>query len=76
MRRMISVILGMLSGYCGAVFAIEYAIPATSITELTRADVPLWERILVMALLWALSIGAIYMSIRLLKINDVGAKAK
>jgi hypothetical protein len=76
MQRMFSVVLGMLSGFCGAVEAVEYAIPATSIAELTRRDVPLWDRILVMVLLWGLSIGAIYMSFRLLRVPNVGPKSK
>jgi hypothetical protein len=76
MRRMISVILGMLSGFCGAVFAFEYAIPATSISELANAHVPLWERILDVAMCWGLSIGAIYMSLRLLRIKNVGPRSE
>jgi hypothetical protein len=76
MHRKISEILSMLSGFFGAVFAVEYALPATSIAEFTNAHVPLWGRILDVTMCWGLSIGAIYRSLRLLRINNVGPKSE
>ncbi len=53
---------------------VGYAIPATSISELTNPNVPLWDRILGTAINWGLSIGAFYMSFRLLRIGNIRTK--
>jgi hypothetical protein len=70
MNRIASLILSVLSGVCGAIGAIGYAIPATSIAELTNKNLALWVRILDAVLMWALTIAAFYMSFRLLRIGQ------
>jgi len=75
-NRIISSVLGVISGFCGAVMTVGYALPATSISELTNTHVPLWARILGLALEWGLSIGAFYMSFRLLRYTNVKPKPR
>ena len=67
-NRSVSIILGFLSGICGAVALVGYAIPAISIQELTNTNIALWVRLLDAALMWALTIGAFYLSCRLLRV--------
>jgi hypothetical protein len=73
MNRVASLILALLLGICEAVVAIGYAVPATSIGELTRTDIALWMRLMDATLMWTLAIGAIYMAFRILR---VGPKSK
>lgn len=73
-NRIVSSMLGVLSDFCGAVMTVGYAVPATSISEVTNSHVPLGARILDLALDWGLSIGAFYRSFRLLRFTNVRPK--
>jgi protein-S-isoprenylcysteine O-methyltransferase Ste14 len=74
-HRIISALLGALATLSGVV-ASGYAIGVSSIEELTRSDVPMWERILGVVVLWGLTIGAFYMAFRLFRFAFVERKSK
>jgi hypothetical protein len=51
MNRFASFILDVVTGICGAVLGIGYALPATSISDLTNSNIVLWIRLLNLVLI-------------------------
>jgi hypothetical protein len=63
-HRIISGILGTLVGLAGCVASIYGSM---GFDELHNGDVPLWETLIALLVMWTLALGGLYLAFRFLK---------
>ena len=73
LHRIISAVLGVLTGLAGLVVGLGYG--ATALMDLGDARTPIWSRLLVVFVTWSLALSAWYMAYQFLKFARFGRKS-